>query len=216
MSIQEKIIQYIRRNRVSTTEVADCLGKTGLLEGAHPVNRGHFRVGPVRWVYGYDESNWTLHEQVRDVQEGEVVVVETFNCKGRAAFGELVTKFVIFYRGAAAIASTAPMRDGNDLIKQNHPMWCNGITPIGTFNTKPERPMDPEIIADREKKYNGSIAVCDDSGVVIIPPDMVTEAFYDKLVFIERQEDIWFDCIDRLKWDTFDTVCLKKYLEKDV
>ena len=31
--------------------------------------------------------------------------------------------------------------------------------------------------------------------------------------FIEQQEDIWFDCLDRLKWDTFDIVCLKKYLE---
>ena len=40
----------------------------------------------------------------------------------------------------------------------------------------------------------------------------ITEEFYKKLEQIEYQEDIWFDCIDRRKWNTFDTVCLKKYL----
>ena len=34
----------------------------------------------------------------------------------------------------------------------------------------------------------------------------------DEEFIIEEQEDIWFDCIDRRKWDTFDTVCMKKYL----
>ena len=53
--------------------------------------------------------------------------------------------------------------------------------------------------------------VCDDSGVVIIPKEQITEDMLQKLIAIEEQEDIWFDCIDRRKWDTFDTVCLKKY-----
>ena len=56
--------------------------------------------------------------------------------------------------------------------------------------------------------------VCDDSGVVIIEKDNLTEKFYQKLEAIEEQEDIWFDCIDRRKWDTFDTVCLKKYRDE--
>ena len=31
---------------------------------------------------------------------------------------------------------------------------------------------------------------------------------------LEKQEDIWFDCLDCKKWDTFDIVCLKKYLDE--
>ena len=72
------IIDYIRRNRVSSTEVADCLGKTGVVEGVRAINRGHFRVAPVKWVYTYEESNWTLHEQVADLEEGHVVVIDAF------------------------------------------------------------------------------------------------------------------------------------------
>jgi hypothetical protein len=33
---------------------------------------------------------------------------------------------------------------------------------------------------------------------------------------IEEQEDVWFNCIDRLKYSTFETVCLKKYEENNV
>ena len=74
--------------------------------------------------------------------------------------------------------------------------------------------MDNEIIFKRTEMFNGSIAVCDDSGVVIIPKENHNQEFLKKLDWIEEQEDIWFDCVDRLKWDTFDTVCLKKYKKK--
>ena len=48
MDIGEKILDYLVRNRVSTTEVADALGKTGVLPGLIPVNRGHYRAGKLR------------------------------------------------------------------------------------------------------------------------------------------------------------------------
>ena len=58
--------------------------------------------------------------------------------------------------------------------------------------------------------------VCDDSGVVKIPKDIINEKLLTKLEFIEFQEDIWSYCIDTIKMTTYDTVCLKKYLEGDM
>lgn len=213
MEIKEKIIKKIKQNRISTTEVADCLGKTGVLENSHAVNRGHFAVGNVKWIYAYDESNWSIHEQARDVQEGDVVLIEAFNCGDRATIGELVSKFMILYRQAVAIVTNANLRDGNDLIKQNYPIWCKGFTPVGCFNKKIQEPLDPQIRELHEDKYDRSIAVCDDTGVVIIPKEFHNEAFLQKLDDIENQEDIWFECLDHRKWDTYDIVCLKKYLD---
>lgn len=212
--IKQEIIEKIKRNRISTTEVADCMGKTGLLENAFPVNRGHFRVGNVKWIYAYNESNWSVHEQARDVQKDDVVLIEAFHCGERATIGELVAKFMILYRQAAAIISNERFRDANDLIKQNYPVWCKGFTPIGCFNTKIEEPLDEAIRQEHQAQYDGSIAVCDDSGVVIIPKELHTEEFLAKLDFIEEQEDIWFECLDRRKWDTYDIVCLKKYKDE--
>lgn len=214
LPIAERILKYIKRNRVSSTEVADCLGKTGAVEGVSAVNRGHFAVGVVRYVYGHSESNWPIHEQARTIQPGEVVVMDGIDVKGRALVGELVSKFILLYREAAAIVALEKMRDANDLIKNNYAVWCAGFNPVGCFNTDvPETEAVKKIVVERRAYYDGAIAVCDDTGVVIIPKERLTEEFYRKLVEIEEQEDIWFNCIDFKKWDTFDTVCLKKYRE---
>ena len=199
MDIKKEIIDKIRKNRISTTEVADCLGKAGLFEGAHIVNRGHFAVGNVKWIYAYNESNWSIHEQAREVQPGDVVLIEAFNCKNRATIGELVSKFMLLYKEAVAVISNAPLRDANDLIKQNYPVWCSGFTPVGCFNKKIEEPLDEEIYKQHKEKYDGSIAVCDDTGVVIIPKEQHTVEFLGKLDNIEKQEDTWFECLDRRK-----------------
>ena len=182
-----------------------------MLPNIYPVNRQQFAVGRVKWVYAYNESNWDVHEQVRDVQKGDIVYIECFDCNDRAIIGELVSKFILLYRRGAAIVTNGRMRDAHKLIKEKYSIWCTGFSPVGCFNTKNENPLSDEIMKTRKEEVDGGVMVCDDTGVVLIPKDKLTEEFYEKLEAIEEQEDIWFDCIDRRKWDTFDTVCLKKY-----
>lgn len=212
--MKNRIIDYIRRNRVSTTEVADCLGKTGALPEVMPINRGHFKVGSVKWVYAYDNSNYPVHEQIRDTKEGEIVFIEAFDCGDRAIIGDLVSKYILLYLQAGAIICNTRFRDAASLLKENYPIWCTGFTPVGCFNKKPSIELDPQLIAKHRNLYDGSIAVCDDCGVVIIPKELHTEAFFKKLEAIEAQEDIWFDRLDHYKETTFDIVCLKTYLNK--
>lgn len=212
--MKEEIIKFIKTNRVSTTEVADCMNKTGTFENAYALNRGKFKVGNVKWVYAYDESNWSIHEQIRDVVAGDIVMIEAFNCGERATIGELVAKYLLLYRGAEAIISNAKMRDGARLIKEDYPIWCAGLTPIGCFNNLLEHPLNADILQQHKEKYDNSIAVCDDSGVVIVPQQFHTKEFLNKLVAIEEQEDMWFECLDRRKWDTYDIVCQKRYLKE--
>lgn len=213
--MRDKIIKYIRRNRVSTTEIADCLGKSGAVERVLPVNRGQFRVGKVRYVYAVEESNWPIHEQVIDTEENDVVFIDSIDCKGRAVIGELVSKYILLYRQAAAIVTNAPMRDAGALIRENYAIWCDGFNPVGCFNVKPVKELPKQLIEEHYNYYNGSIAVCDDCGVVIIPKEYHTEDFYRKLENIENQEDIWFDRLDHYKENTFEIVCQKQYLNDE-
>ena len=212
--VKKRIIEKIRHNRISTEEIADIMGKKGLFENAFPVNRGHFAVGNIKWIYAYNESNWSIHEQARDIERGDIVLIEAFNCVERATIGELVTKFMLLHQRAEAVISNAKLRDGSGLIKHNYPVWCKGITPIGCFNVKIDEPLDPEIYRTHKEMYDGNIAVCDDSGVVIIPKELHNEEFLGKLDFIAEQEDIWFECLDGRNWDTYDIVCLKKYKDE--
>jgi 4-hydroxy-4-methyl-2-oxoglutarate aldolase len=210
---KRKIIDYIRRNRVSSTEVADCMNKSGAVAGVQAVNRGHFRVGNVFWAYAYGESNWHVHEQVQSVREGDVVFVETFKCADRAIFGDLVSKYLILYKQASAIVVTGTIRDAHRLVKENWPIWCRGFNPIGCFNENIEVKLEPGTLARHRARHHGAIAVCDDTGVVVVPKSLHNAGFVKKLEAIESQEDIWYECVDRRKWSTFDTVCLKRYLK---
>lgn len=209
---KDRIIDYIRRNRVSSTEVADCMNKSGAVAGVQAVSRGHFRVGNVFWAYAYGESNWHVHEQIQDVKEGDVVLVEAFDCGDRAIFGDLVSKYLILYKQAAAIVVSGRVRDAHRLVKENWPIWCQGFNPIGCFNQNIPVKLSRSLIARRQARYHGAIAVCDDTGVVLVPKNLHRAEFVDRLEAIEAQEDIWYECVDRRKWSTFDTVCLKKYL----
>lgn len=209
--IHNEIIKFIKQNRVSTSEVSDCMNKSGSLPSVKPLNSQKFVVGPVRWVYGYNESNWEVHVQLMDAKDGEIIIVELFNCNDRAVFGSLVSKFLLLYRQVAGIVVLGNLRDAHTLIKEDYPLWCYGVTPVGCFNKKNSVPLDSGLVEEHKNLYAGSIAVCDDSGVVIIPSNVINTDFLQKLKNIEELEDIWFDCIDRRKWNTYDTVCLKKY-----
>lgn len=213
IELQEKMISYLKENRVSSTEVADAMYKKGAIENVQAINRGHFCVGPLHWIYAWQGSNWDVHEQIQNVKKGEVVLIECFNCDNKAIFGDLVSKYLILYKQVSAVVVQGKLRDIPRLIKENWPIWCNGFTPIGCVNNKPDIEMDKKIIEQRREYYKNSIAVCDDSGVVIIPQEKINDEFYKRLEFIEEQEDIWYECIDRKKWSTFDTICLKKYLQ---
>lgn len=213
--IRDKIIQFLRRNRVSTTEVADCLGKNGALENICAVNRGMYAAGKVKYVYAHSESNWPVHEQIREIVPDQIIIMDAIQVNGRALVGELVTKYLCLYCQSCALVALGKMRDANDLIKNRYPVWCFGFNPVGCFNHKVEETPDIRSAAQRGKElYDGAVAVCDDTGVVVIPRQQLTEDFYRKLEAIEQQEDVWFNCIDFKKWNTFDTVCLKKYKDE--
>ncbi len=213
-SLTDLIIAKIQRNRISTSQVTDCLDKSGALTGITALNRGHHRVGRVFWTYACNESNWGLHEQLRHVPERSVVVTETFDCGGRAVYGDLVAKFLFLYRQVAATVVCGFLRDAPHLIKENWPIWVEGLSPVGCFNRENTAPLDAARLEKSRARYDGAIAVCDDTGVVVVPRNSLNEDFLARLDWIEEQEDVWFDCIDRKKWDTYETVCLKRYLSE--
>ena len=133
MDIKAQIVDKIKRNRISTTEVADCLGKSGAFKDAHAVNRGHFAVGVVKWIYAYEESNWTIHEQARDIPEGSVVLIEAFDCGDRALMGELVSKYMLLYCQAVAVGLTGAASTGSP----PSPLTKRSVRPMRPCMTAP-------------------------------------------------------------------------------
>lgn len=214
--MKNEIIQLIEDNRISSTEVADVLGKKGLVENAYILNKGHFRAGEVAFVYAINNSNYEVHKQLAEIDiTDKILFVYNVNCD-RAIFGDLVTKYIMLYKRAKAIVVNGKLRDAHTLVKENYPIWCESVSPIGCVNHQNGEDIDVDLFNRLREQYNGSIMVCDDSGVVMIPKDKINESLLNKLQFIEYQEDIWFYCLDTLKMSTYDIVCNKRYLKDEM
>lgn len=212
MEITQAIVDYIKRNRVSTTEVTDALGKKGTFSKLQPINEDQFRVGRIHCVFAANDSNWDVHEQIVDVQRDDVIVIFTHNIESRALIGELVAKYTLLYREASAIVVDGNVRDIGALKRERFAIWCKGTNPIGCFNKKVE-PFPEDEKTSILNRYQGGIAVCDEGGVVIIEKELHSPEMLERLERIEMQEDLWFFCLDTLKWNTKKIVCDKDYLK---
>lgn len=149
--MKKNIIDFIKRNRVSTTELADCMGKSGSIFNVSAINRGHFKVGNLFWVYASGGTNWDVHKQIENVQDGDVVVIETFDTFDKAIFGDLVSKYILLYKQASSIVTNGLLRDAPRLIKENWPIWCKGFNPVGYINEPVTIDDDLKIIIEETK-----------------------------------------------------------------
>lgn len=210
------ILEKISSNKISSVEVADALGKSGVISNVKPLNCGKYVASKVFYVATWSSSNWPLHEQIQDLPKDCIVFVDVFNCESRAVLGDIVAKQLFVYQKVSGLVVNGYVRDAHRLIKENYPIWCCGTTPLGCFNKEVSPDSNLTDIIDRRKKnFNNSIIVGDDSGCTLIENQFMTEKTAMALENIELQEDIWYYCLDTLKMNTYEVICLKKYLQCD-
>ena len=108
-NFREKIISTIRENRISSTEIADILGKKGAIPKIRPITPGLFCAGEVAFIYALNNSNWEVHKQIQDLDlRDKIVFVHCINCD-RAIFGDLVSKYILLYKKDRAIVVNGKM-----------------------------------------------------------------------------------------------------------
>ena len=108
----------------------------------------------------------------------KVVLIDAIDVRnGRAIIGDIVSKYILLYMGNKAIVCTGKNEDAHYLVKENYPIWCNRGVPVGCFNKPVDKAEFYKEIEELRKLFQGSVAVCDDSGVVIVPKEQVTEDF---------------------------------------
>jgi 4-hydroxy-4-methyl-2-oxoglutarate aldolase len=209
----DRIIEIIKEFGLTTTEIADALGKTGVIPLCHPIlsNYKKIKIGYVRTLFSANGSNWEVHNDISSIKESEIPVIFTENCDNRAIIGELMAKYMIKKKKANAVVVHGLVRDAQQLTDSNIPIWCMGVTPIGCVNTTSAL-FPIEKRNDLEEKYNGGVAICDATGVIVIQKKYFTKSMVNNLIQIKDQEKVWFYCMNKLGWDTKKIVCDKMYL----
>lgn len=213
MFLPYEIIDFIEKNRISTAEIGDALGKVGGIDGVVPLIKDLHFVGEVFYTFAYADSNWMIHNDAINVSKNSVVFIENLDNTNKALFGEIVSRFIIDKREAKAIVTNGKIRDISELRKLNIPIWHNGISPIGCYNSKPvyTDSLD-ELAQKRKEELDGAIMVCDDDGAVLIEKNSISSELLNKIKILQEQEKIWKECVFDKGWDTFETICLKRYL----
>lgn len=212
MDLETEIVDIIRKNRISTTEIADALGKTGSVPGILPLNTLKYAVGKIRWIQPINDSNFILHKELENVLPGEIVYIRPLNFSNVAVFGDLVAKYTLLYKQAAAIIVEGNVRDTARLVREQYPIWCISSNPVGAVNFQTHS--EAELSDVLEGDTDGGIAICDEGGVVVIPKNAIDQTLPKKLQHIEALEDLWHYCLNTLKWSTYDIVVRKRYLEE--
>ncbi|MBU2971744.1 RraA family protein [Pseudoalteromonas sp. C2R02] len=212
MDYTSKLISYLQKHKFSTTEIADSLGKTGEIPSLLSITGDQYIVGKARCLFTANGTNYYLHEQIPNIEEGEIALVFTKHCEGMAIFGDIVAKYILEIKKAAGIVTQGAMRDIDEIRDRKYPIWSIGQTPIGCIN-KPTMPYPYEEKNTLLHKYDGCILVCDDCGVVAIPKEYHNQEMLYRLTAMKAQEEVWNYCLDELKWDTVQTICNKEYLK---
>ncbi len=211
MNFYQELKDYIEKEKMSSTEIADAMGKTGAIPHLHPVSEADFVIGKMRCLFTANNSNYYLHTQLDLIEEDEVVVVFTEGCENKAIFGDIVCKYMLEVKKAKAVVVQGFMRDIDVIKERNYALWCQGYTPIGCFNRETS-PYPYEKKNIKMQKYAGSLVVCDATGVVSIPECYFNQSMLNRLKGLRLQEEVWNYCISDLGWNTDRTICKKDYL----
>ena len=194
------ILDKIVSNKISSVEVADALGKSGVIPGINALNNGKYAASKVFYVPTWSSSNWPLHQKIQSAPKDSIVFIDVFDCDSRAVLGDLVAKQLLVYQKVSAIIVNGFVRDAHRLVKEDYPIWTKGVTPLGCFNR--------DVIADNSIKksiqsrfdmFANSILVADDSGCTLIQGSQINNILLQALDFIELQEDIWYYCLIHLR-----------------
>lgn len=210
----QDLIDFIETYQITSTQLADALDKTGVIPNCKPINREKKIVGYLSPVFCANGSNYNLHKELENVQEGSVCCIFSYNCEGIALVGDLVCKYLFNTKKIKGLIVHGFLRDFDEIEREKFPIWYTGVSPVGCSNKpSPNFPNDSKI--EILNKYANSIVVCDSTGVVAIPSWKMNgkKNILNSIELIHHKEKIWEYCIQKLNWSTYKTICLKSYLK---
>lgn len=206
--MKEEILKFIKENTMSTSDVADALGRKGHIEGIKAINKGAYAVGTAYYTYALHDSNWYTHRDFQKIPEGSIVFVDSiYTSDSLAIAGELMICYAQRKRGACGMVFNGSIRDVERLKYYN--VWAKGRSPIVCHKSQSNKSTSGAInvhIEKLKKEFESSILVCDDTGIVRVPSEAMTDEFMRSLKEVRQRERLWKEELEKGK-STFDITC---------
>lgn len=124
-----------------------------------------------------------LHHALGLLRPGDILVVDRLGDDRHACWGGGVT-VAAKAAGAKAGVVDGPCTDLEEVEASDFPLWCRGIAPITTRIYDLGGRLNKPISIGGVAVMPGDAVLCDESGVLVLPPD---EAEAEARAAIERQ-----------------------------
>jgi 3-hexulose-6-phosphate synthase/6-phospho-3-hexuloisomerase len=159
-------------SKVSTPNISDAMHKTGAMVGLRPIKLGFHMVGRALTVRTID-GDWAKPiEAIDKAEKGDVIVVDVNGGK-TAIWGELATRSAKI-KGLAGVVIDGAIRDFEDIIKINFPIFSRHISP-NAGEPKGLGEIGAEINCGNQTVKTGDWIIGDDSGVIVVPQEIAQE-----------------------------------------
>lgn len=122
-------------------------------------------------------DNLMLHKAIDMAQPGDVIVVDAGGDLTNSLMGELMLAYAI-KRGVAGFVLNGAIRDADQFIAMNLPVFAAGITHRGPYKDGPGE-INVPIAIDGMVIHPGDLVLGDSDGVLAVPFE-VAEEVYEK------------------------------------
>jgi 4-hydroxy-4-methyl-2-oxoglutarate aldolase len=127
---------------------------------------GSVAAGPARLALCSSGDNRAVHEVIRRIVPGDIVVVSMPEPNAFGVLGELLARQAKV-RGAAGFIVDAGVRDTDELRALGVPIWARHIRVVGTSKAATVEPTN-SLVMGGAVITTGDIIVADSDGVVVV------------------------------------------------
>lgn len=174
--------QLDRFRHLPAANIGDAMQRLGMMDAAiKSVWDGATIVGSAYTVWTRPGDNAALHEALKHVQPGDVIVVNGGGDESRALLGELVAGKAKV-KGVVGFVIDGAVRDATGLEEYSMPVYARSVTPAGPYKDGPFA-LSAAVAVGGVVVNPGDIIVADEDGVVVVPlqlADTVAQLAEDK------------------------------------
>ena len=170
--LSEKVIERVKR--LNTSLLGDAMGRSGAMDYTiKPVSPDMKIIGTAMTVMMRAGDNLFLHKAISIAGQGYVLVADGKGHIENAYLGELMAETAKL-QGLEGIVIDGLVRDKEELIELDFPIYTKGFTPNGPHKDGPGEINTP-ISCGGVTVHPGDLVVGDSDGVVIVPRNKIEE-----------------------------------------
>jgi 4-hydroxy-4-methyl-2-oxoglutarate aldolase len=172
--------------RLGAATVYEAGGRRGYVDAdLVQVVPGSRAAGPARTVRCGQDDNLMVHAVMAEVQPGEVIVLTMPRPRAVALVGELLATQAKVH-GAAAMLIDASVRDVEELVELELPIWARWVRVRGAGKDLPGTIGEPVTVGGASIRQ-GDVVVLDADGAAVVEAERVDEVLAASRERAERE-----------------------------